>query len=120
MSSEKFVEWEQRSSFIPSQFFNYITNGGSVTAANGYDQNLVNAGSATNISNLATFLFGEDLRKAHNSAVLDGYDLTVTANHFLELNLTIAPSNTQSVFFTGRFDIIFEIDLEQGTINYRM
>jgi hypothetical protein len=120
MSSEKFVEWEQRSSFIPSQFFNYITNGGSITAANGYDQNLVNAGSGCVINNLATFLFGEDLRKAHNSEVLDGYDLTVTANHFLETNLLVAPSNTQSVFFTGKFDIIFEIDMEAGTVNYRM
>ena len=119
MSSEKFDSWEQRSSFIPSQFFNYII-GTAPTAANGYDQNLINAGSATVVNNLCTFLFGEDLRKAHNSEVLDGYDLTVTANHFLELNLIYAPTNTQSVFFTGRFDIIFEIDMEQGTINYRM
>lgn len=120
MASEKFDSWEQRSSFLPSQYFTYITNGGSITAANGYDQNLINAGSNCFVGNLATFLFGEDLRKAHNSEVLDGYDLTVTANHFLETNLIVAPTNTQSVFFTGKFDIIFEIDMEQGTINYRM
>jgi len=120
MASEKFKEWEQRSSFIPSQFFKYITTGTAPTAATGYDQNVVDAGSSTSVFNLATFMFAEDLRKVHNSQVLDGYDLTVTANHFLETNLIVAPSNTQSVFFTGRFDIIYEIDLEQGTINYRM
>jgi hypothetical protein len=120
MSGEKFKEWEQRSSFIPTQFFKYVTTASAPTAANGYDQNVVNAGSTTSIIDLSTFVFGEDLRKVHNSQVLDGYDLTVTANHFLETNIIQAPSNTQSIFFTGRFDIIFEIDMEQGTINYRM
>jgi hypothetical protein len=130
MASEKFAEWETRSSFIPSQFFAPIWSGstGTIsanapTAANGYDQNVVDAcasGVTSTASNLLTFIFGEDLRKVHNSQVLDGYDLTVTANHFLEMNLLYAPTNTQSVFFTGRFDIIFEIDMEQGTINYRM
>lgn len=130
MASEKFQEWETRSSFIPTQFFAPIWSGstGTIsanapTAANGYDQNVVDAcaaGVTSSASNLLTFIFGEDLRKVHNSQVLDGYDLTVTANHFLEMNLLYAPTNTQSVFFTGRFDIIFEIDMEQGTINYRM
>jgi len=130
MASEKFKEWETRSSFIPSQFFAPIWSGstGTIsanapTAANGYDQNVIDAcaaGVTSSVSNLLTFIFGEDLRKVHNSQVLDGYDLTVTANHFLEMNLLVAPTNTQSVFFTGRFDIIFEIDMEQGTINYRM
>jgi len=120
MSSEKFKEWEQRSSFIPSQFFKYVTVGTAPTAATGYDQWVINAGSSASINNLCTFLFGEDLRKVHNSSILDGYDLTISANHYLETNILVAPSNTQSIFFTGRFDIIFEIDLEQGTINYRM
>jgi hypothetical protein len=120
MSSEKFKEWEQRSSFIPSQYYNYVITSSAPTAANGYDQNIVNAGSTTVANNLATFVFGEDLRKVHNSMILDGYDLTVTANHFLETNIIQAPTNTLSVFFTGRFDIIYEIDMEQGTVNYRM
>lgn len=71
MASEKFKEWEQRSSFIPSQFFKYITTGTAPTAATGYDQNVVDAGSATSILNLSTFLFAEDLRKVHNSQVLN-------------------------------------------------
>lgn len=120
MSSEKFKEWEQRSSIIPGQFCKYIKTGTAPTAANGYDQNVVNAGTSCAYNNLCSFIFGEDLRKVHNSQVLDGYDLTVTANHFLEMNISNAPSNTQNVYFTGRFDIIFEIDMETGVINYRM
>lgn len=118
MASEKFKEWEQRSSMIPQQYFKYIA-GQSVTAGT-EDQNVVTAGTATVPNNLAVFTFGEDLRKVHNSQVLDGYDLTVTANHFLEINLNSAPTNSQTVWFTGKFDIIYEIDMEQGTINYRM
>ena len=111
---------EQQSSFIPAQFFKYVTTATTINAANGYDQNVINATSACALNNLATFVFGEDLRKVHNSQVLDGYDLTITANHFLETNIIAAPSNTQTIFFTGLFDIIYEFDLTQGTINYRM
>lgn len=118
MASEKFKEWEQRSSFMPQQYFKYIT--GSSVAAGTDDQNVVDAGNLTCANNLACFMFGEDLRKVHNSQVLDGYDLTVTANHFLELNFLNAPTNTQVVWFTGKFDIIYEIDMEAGTISYRM
>lgn len=120
MASERFMVNQQHSSLIPTQALEYITTGTAPTAATGYDQNVINASSTASIYNLCTFLFGEDLRKVHNSQVLDGYDLTVTANHFLETNILVAPSNTQSIFFTGFFDIIFEIDMEQGTINYRM
>jgi hypothetical protein len=120
LASEKFMLNEQHSSYIAAQFFRYVTVGANPTAANGYDQNVVNATSVAQSNNLCMFVFGEDLRKVHNSQVLDGYDLTVTANHFLETNILIAPSNGQTIFFTGWFDIIYEFDLAQGTINYRM
>jgi hypothetical protein len=120
MASERFQVNEQRSSYTGPQFFKYVTVAANPTAANGYDQNVVNATSTAESDDLSLFVFGEDLRKVHNSQVLDGYDLTVTANHFLETNILIAPSNGQTIFFTGCFDIIYEFDLAQGTINYRM
>jgi hypothetical protein len=119
-ASEKFKEWDTRSSFIPTSYFIYWATGSTISAANGYDQNVINAGSATSITSLATFVFAEDLRKVHNSQILDGVDLSLTANNFLEMNILAAPTNTQSVFFVGLFDIIFEIDMEEGVINYRM
>lgn len=120
MASEMYELWKQHSSLMPNQFFKYAAVGTAPTAATGYDQRIVNAGEKTVPSDLATFIFGEDLRKAHSSAALDGVDLTVTANHFLETNILVAPTNTQSLYFTGFFDIIFECDMEAGTISYRM
>lgn len=120
MASEMYELWKQHSGFMPNQYFKYAAVGTAPTSANGYDQRVVSAGSTSGVSDLATFVFGEDLRKAHSSAALDGLDLTVTANHFLESNILVAPTNSQSVYFTGFFDIIFECDLESGTISYRM
>lgn len=120
MASEMYDLWKQHSSFMPNQFFKYAAVGTAPTAATGYDQRIVNASNTSVASDLCTFVFGEDLRKAHSSQALDGVDLTVTANHFLELNILQATSNTQTVYFTGFFDIIFECDLESGTISYRM
>jgi len=117
-SSEKFKQWEQRSSFVPSQFYKYLLSASDPFQSTGYDFNVVNAGKSSSTNNLCSFIFGEDLRKAHNSAVLDGYDLTVTANHFLELNLLQSPTNTVTAWFVGRFDIIYEIS--EGIVHMRM
>jgi hypothetical protein len=65
-------------------------------------------------------VFGEDCRRAHAAAALDGIDLTQSSNHFLESTILVGPTNSQAVYFTGFFDIIFEIDMEAGTISYRM
>lgn len=118
MASEVYDLWQQHSSFVPNQYFKYAV--GQTASAGTADQRIVDAGSKTFASDLATFVFGEDLRKAHSSAALDGVDLTVTANHFLEMNLITACTNAQTIYFTGFFDIIFECDLETGTISYRM
>lgn len=124
MASEVYELWKQHSSFMPNQYYKSIASGTAgatlPTAATGYDQRLVNAGNVTAPGDLATFVFGEDLRKAHSSGALDGVDLTVTANHFLEMNQLLPNSYAQSVYFTGFFDIIFEVDMEYGTIAYRM
>jgi len=120
MASEMYELWKQHSSFMPNQYYKYITSAAAPTAATGYDQRIVNASNVTAGADLATFVFGEDLRKAHSSGALDGVDLTVTANHFLEMNLLTGPSNVQTVYFTGFFDIIFEVDMESGTVAYRM
>jgi hypothetical protein len=118
-SSEKFKQWEQRSSFVPVQYFKYIDYASTAPSqTGGYDFNVINAGYTSSSNNLCTFIFGEDLRKAHSSQVLDGYDLTVTANHFLELNFLSAPLNSQTAWFIGRFDIIYEIS--EGVVHMRM
>jgi hypothetical protein len=120
MASEMYDLWMQHSSFMPNQFFKYAAVGSAPTSAGGYDQRIVSAGSTTSSLDLATFTFGDDLRKAGSSQVLDGVDLTLSANNFLESNILVAPTNSQSAYFTGFFDIIFEVNMEDGTISYRM
>ena len=121
MVSEMYELWKQHSSFTLGGFFKYATVGTAPTAALGYDQRIVNSGSSTYYNDLATFVFGEDLRKAHSSEILDGVDMT-NSNHFLEMNVIVAqaPSNPITAYFTGVYDIIFECDLEAGTIGFRM
>lgn len=118
MCSEKYELWQQHSSFVPNRYFRYPV--GQTATAGTADQRIVDAGSKTSVYDVASFVFGEDLRKAHSSQCLDGVDLTVTANHFLEMNLLSGCTNTQSVYFTGFFDIIFEVDMNTGYISYRM
>ena len=119
-SSERYKQWQQNSSFIPVSFLKYTATGTAPTAASGWDQNVVDAGATVTTNSLATFLFGCDLRVASSSEILDGYDLTSSGNHFLELNVLNAPSNSQTVYFLARCDVIYEIDMATGIISYRM
>lgn len=122
-ASERFKQWSQHSSLIPSQFFKWASATAPVSTAQ-YDNVLIEASASTSVSasgnNLATFMFGEDLRVCSSSEVLDGIDMTTSASHFLELNLLYAPNTNINVFFVGRMDIIYEFDMEVGTVVYRM
>lgn len=79
------------------------------------------AGSSTNINSLAAFTFAEDLRVASSSVILDGQDLSQgSGSHFLELNITVAPTNGVNVSFISAQDIIYICDMELGTIEARL
>lgn len=117
-ASERFSQWHLASSLIPTQYCKYIPTGTGLPSQE--DQFVVDSGSGYIGNNLSTFLFGEDLRVCSSSEVLDGVDMTTSANHFLELNLLCAPSATTNVYFVGRMDIIYEWDLNAGTVVYRM
>lgn len=76
------------------------------------------AGSTTSAGSLAAFTFGENLQIASTSA-LNGYDLSVSASNFLEMNLAAAPDAGQAYFISAQ-DIIYVIDLESGAIESRV
>lgn len=119
MASEMYDLWKQHSSFVPNQYFKFAVGQTATIAAN-VDARVIAAASASTPSDLCTFVFGEDLRKAHSSQALDGADLTLTASQFLEMNVTSAPTNAQTAWFIGFFDIIFEVDMQTGDVTYRM
>jgi hypothetical protein len=98
-------------------FCKTVAGGSAVTAQSRW---ATAAGSTTGSSSLAGFVFGEDLRVASSSQILDGYDMSQSASHFLELNIAAAPTYAINCSFIAAQDIIFVIDLEAGTIESRV
>lgn len=78
------------------------------------------AGDATLPQNLCAFSLGEDLRVASSSVILDGYDMSQSASHFLELNVAKASTNGINVSFISAQDIIYVVDLTTGNIEARV
>jgi len=99
---------------------NYCVQFAGSTAATGASQWLVNAGSDSVLKSLASFSLGEDLRVASSSVILDGYDLSQSASHFLEMNIAKATTNSINVSFISAQDIIYVVDLMTGNIEARV
>jgi hypothetical protein len=119
-SSEAFNEREFRFGGTPSAYAKYLETSTAPTSADGYDMWLVNAGSTSSATTLTSFCFGEDLRKASTSAILDGYNMASSANNYLEMNLLKAPTNTVYASFIASMDIIYLIDMETGSVEFRV
>lgn len=118
-ASEAFNPMKFRYGGSPKAFATYVANGGTISGANGYDQWLTLAGSSTAVGSLAAFTFAMDCRKASTSQILDGVDLSTSANNFLEVNLSVAPTNTLYCSFISSMDIIYVIDMATGNIEAR-
>jgi len=119
-ASEAFTEKAMKFGGVPYTFTTYLATGTAPTAANGYDQNIVDAGSDTYQASTQNFSFSEDLRKASTSAILDGMNFSVSANNYLEMNITNAPTNTIYCTFITSQDVIYLIDMEQGSVEARI
>lgn len=119
-ASNAFTEKEMKFSGTPSSFCTFLQTGTAPTAANGYDQNIINATSDTLSTSLKNFSFSEDLRKASTSTILDGMNLSMSSNNYLEMNISNAPTNTIYITFISSQDVIYLIDMDQGTIDYRL
>lgn len=118
-ASEAYNPMKYRYGGTPTQYSTFVANGGTITGANGYDQWLASAGSNTNAGYLSAFCFAMDCRKASTSQILDGVDLSTSANNFLELNLAVAPTNTLYCSFISAMDVIYVIDMATGNIEAR-
>jgi hypothetical protein len=96
----------------------YWATGTAPTAANGYEQSVVDSTSTTQIDSLAGFEFAECLKLASTTNFLNGTDLT-SSNSFLEMNIINAPTNLQYVNFICKADILFII-MGDGSIEVRV
>lgn len=110
--------WMSRCGYTMNDFSKYATSTVAPTAANQYDQMLVDAGSGTVITSLAGFEFAEDLRLGSTSQFLNGSDLT-SSNSFLELNVLSGVSTQQNISFIAKADIIF-IVMPSGNVEVRV
>lgn len=119
-ASEAFTEKAMKFAGTPDAYCVFTATGTAPTSANGFDQYIISAGSSTSVATLSTFSFAEDLRKASTSAILDGYNLSQSANNFLEINITNAPTNSLYVSFIASMDVIYMIDMELGTVDFRI
>ena len=118
-SHEEYNPQEGRSSVTPAAFCRYWATG-SAPAAGTEDQQIIDAGSSSATSNLASFCFAEDLRKFSNSKIMDGVNLSQSAAHFLELNIAKAPTNAQNLSFISCMDAIVSVDMETGMVSVMM
>jgi hypothetical protein len=121
-ASEAFNSKDFRYGGDNESFAKYLNVTTAPTSATGFDQTVVNASNTTSLASLASFTFAEDLRKASTSAILDGYNLSQSANNYLEMNITNASTsgNNTNVIFIASMDIIYLIDMEQGTVDFRV
>jgi hypothetical protein len=121
-SHEEYDPEMARSSVLPSAFCKYWATGTAPTAAAGYDQQIVDAGSSSEAKSLASFSFCEDLRKLSKSKIMDGVNLSQSASHFLEINIDSArgSSNINNLSFITCLDQIVTIDMESGMISVLM
>lgn len=120
-ASEAFNSKDFKYGGTPAAFCTFVETGDAApSAADGYDQNIVSAGSTTGAGSLAAFCFAEDLRKCSTSQILDGYNMASSANNYLELNLLKKATNTVYATFIAAMDIIYLIDMETGAVEFRV
>lgn len=120
-ASEAYNPMKFRYGGNPANYATFVANANAanITGANGYDQWLTSAGTDSGNGFLAAFTFAMDCRKASTSQILDGVDLSTSANNFLELNLSIAPTYTLYCSFISAMDVIYVIDMMTGNIEAR-
>lgn len=119
-ASGAFTEKQMKFGGVPLSFCTYVATGTAPTAANGYDQNVVNAGSDTFQGSLQSFCFAESLMRASTSTIMDGYNMSQSSSNYLELNIANAPTNTIYATFIAACDVIYLINMESGEIDFRL
>jgi hypothetical protein len=112
-----FNTYEFKSGLVPSQYFITIPSGSALP--NDADAVLAIATSASSVANQAQFCYGLSLEKVAKHGILDGMDLR-SGNTFLNMQLAVANSNSVTLYFIARMDIVYVLDTASGTLSVRM
>lgn len=106
-----------QSTLVPSQYFIYLPTGGSLPTD--ADRVFTAAGTASTFARQAQFSWGYNLQKCSTQSILDGANLS-SGNTYLNMNLAANNSNTVTVFFIARCDVIYILDSASGQISVRL
>jgi len=113
-SNSSFNNYEFKSGLVPSNYLIYVPGGTIDTTA---DANITSSSSA--VTNQASFHFGVNMEKISKYGILDGTNLN-SGNTFLNMNLANASTNTLTVFFIAKLDIIYILDTATGEVSVRL
>lgn len=113
-SNGSFNNYEFKSSLVPNNYLCYVPGG---TLATDADQNITT--SASLATSLAQFIFGVNMEKISKYGILDGANLN-SGNTFLNMNLANASTNTLTIFFIAKLDIIYILDSATGEVSVRL
>lgn len=114
-SNSSFNNYEFKSGLTPANYCIYVP-GGTIPADADV---LVSASSASAVVSQSQFHFGINLEKISKYGILDGANLN-SGNTFLNLVLANANTNSVSVFFIAKMDIIYILDSATGEMSVRL
>jgi hypothetical protein len=118
MAAGSFNNSQFASSIIPSQYCKLAAGGtAQATTVGGTQEYYWNTGSNNN--SLCQFIYGEDLEVIARRGLMSGLNCN-SAPVFIEFNITVAPTNPQTVYVHALIDQVIIHDYLTGDIQVRM
>lgn len=111
-----FDPYSFRSSVVPTRYFTYMPSGTALPTD--ADQLYTVASNASSVASQCMWNWGCSLETVAKAGILDGANLN-SSSTFLQANILMAPTNSVTLFFIARLDVIYLID-EAGNVTVRI
>lgn len=113
-SNSSFNNYEFKSGLIPNNYTAYVP-GGTLPTDN--DANITT--SASIATSQCQFIWGVNMEKISKYGILDGANLN-SGNTFLNMTLANASTNTLTIFFIAKMDVVYILDSSTGEVSVRL
>jgi hypothetical protein len=113
-SNSSFNNYEFKSALVPTNYLAYVPGG---TLASDADSNITT--SASTASSQCQFIWGVNMEKISKYGILDGSNFN-SGNVFLNMTTANSNTNTLTVFFIAKMDIIYVHDSATGEVSVRL
>jgi hypothetical protein len=113
-SNSSFNNYEFKSGLVPTNYLVYVAGG---TLATDADANITVTSSVATTQ--SQFIWGVNMEKISKYGILDGANLN-SGNTFLNMTLANANTNTLTVFFIAKMDVIYILDTATGELSVRL